>query len=122
MRFRQMLNTRGRSDRCDIRVECVQPLAELHDRLQHCPAGIDRAVECRQLWLDHGDHVGYAMAQREPGTDRCGVAVGHVREIQRKACQSNARPSNEPSATTKAIRSSAGRLKATSNGTPFRTR
>jgi hypothetical protein len=62
------------------------------------------------------------MAQYVLGTDRRGIAIDHVREFQRMACQSNTRPSSVPSATTKAIRSSAGRLKATSNGTPFRTR
>jgi hypothetical protein len=78
--------------------------------------------ECRQLRLQHGDHLRNAMTQRKPAADRRSVTVGQVHDFQRKVCQSNTLPSNVPRATTKAIRSSAGRLKATSNGTPFLTR
>ena len=79
-------------------------------------------LQCRQLRLHYCDRIGNAMAQYVLGTDRRGIAIDHVREFQRMARQSNTRPSSVPSATTNAIRSSAGRLKATSNGTPFRTR
>jgi hypothetical protein len=62
------------------------------------------------------------MAQRQPGSDRPSLVDGHVRGFQCRVRQSNALPSNVPSATTNAIRSSVGKLNATSNGTPFRTR
>jgi hypothetical protein len=62
------------------------------------------------------------MAQREPGSDRRSLVDSHVRGFQCKVRQSNALPSIVPSATTNAIRSSVGRLNATSNGTPFRIR
>ena len=46
----------------------------------------------------------------------------HFAGFQHNRCQSNSRPSSVPSARMKALRSSTGRLKATSNGTPFLTR
>ena len=114
--------SRRHGDWCGIGIECVQSLGELREFLQHHGTGGDCAAQCRQLRFQGGDHVGQANAQREFGADRAGVTIGHAREFQRKLCQSNTRPSSVPSATTKAIRSSGGRLNATSNGTPFRTR
>ncbi len=50
------------------------------------------------------------------------VDADHGVSFQQCACQSKLRPSSVPMTTTQARRSSAGRLKATSKGTPFLTR
>ncbi len=48
--------------------------------------------------------------------------IRHLRSSHRHAAKSNCLPSSVPSAITQAARSSGGSEKATSNGTPFRTR
>lgn len=103
-------------------VEPVQPAAELRYRFQRCGAGGYGAIERYEFWLQRCNHLGYAVAQREPASDCGGLVDGHVQGFQCRVRQSNTLPSNVPRATTYAIRSSGGRLNATSNGTPFRIR
>src|SRR5690242_18682642 len=67
---------------------------------------------------------GTEVDAREPGQGlrETGERDHATGSFQRIDCQSNSRPSRRPRATMKANRSSSGRLKATSNGTPFLTK